>query len=126
MDTSTKKCKYRLNSTIYLTLDLSSDTHGKVAVAGHIAKVKEEFVLLDEKKDKDINQFHIRNMGVLIEANEKEMRGEMSGIYIQKGKQIIHTGRLAPEYMEGHEKSDFAKELVETLKAGTGKGGVHS
>jgi len=38
------KCKYRLNSTIYLTLDMSSEIHGKVAIAGHIAKVKEEFV----------------------------------------------------------------------------------
>jgi len=91
------KCKYRLNSTIYLMLDLTSEEHGKVAIAGHLAKVKEEFVVYNPS-EKDIALFHIRNMGTLIEANEKEMRGEMSGIYINKGKQIIHTGRLAPEY----------------------------
>ena len=67
------KCKYRLNSTIYLTLDLSSEQHGKVAVAGHIAKVKEEFVV-HNPAEKDIALFHIRNMGTLIEANEKDMR----------------------------------------------------
>ena len=46
-------------------------------------------------------------MGRLIEANELDMRAEMSGIYINKGKQIIHTGRLLDEYMTGEEKGAF-------------------
>ena len=45
MDHTTKKCKYRLNSTIYLTLDQNNEQYGKVAIAGHVAKVKEEFVV---------------------------------------------------------------------------------
>lgn len=49
----------------------------------------------------------------------------MTGVYINKGKQIIHTGRLAPEYKEGHEIGDFQAELIKTLKEGTGAGGVH-
>lgn len=49
----------------------------------------------------------------------------MTGVYINKGKQIIHTGRLAPEYKEGAEIGEFQQELVATLKAGTGAGGVH-
>ena len=57
------KCKYRLNSTIYLTLDLSSEAHGKVAIAGHLAKVKEEFVVCSASDAKDLTTFHIRNMG---------------------------------------------------------------
>ena len=69
--------------------------------------MKEEFVALDPKLDKDIGQFHIRNMGRMIEANELDMRAEMSGIYINKGKQIIHTGRLLEEYMTGEEKGAF-------------------
>ena len=57
------KCKYRLNSTIYLTLDMSSEVHGKVAIAGHIAKVKEEFVVYEAAKELyDVGRFHIRNM----------------------------------------------------------------
>ena len=46
-------------------------------------------------------------MGRLIEANELDMRAEMGGIYINKGKQIIHTGRLLEEYMTGEEKGAF-------------------
>ena len=53
---------------------MSSETHGKVAIAGHIAKVKEEFVVHNPAADKDLGLFHIRNMGTLIEANEKDMR----------------------------------------------------
>lgn len=64
---------------------MSSEQYGKVAIAGHLAKVKEEFVVYNPV-EKDLGLFHIRNMGTLIEANEKEMRGEMSGVYIQKGK----------------------------------------
>ena len=102
------KCKYRLNSTIYLTLGMSGEASGKIDIAGHIAKVKEDFAVLDPKIDKDVGQFHIRNMGKLIEQNELDMRAEMGGIYINKGKQIIHTGRLLEEYMTGAEKSAFA------------------
>jgi len=35
--------------------------------------VKEEFVV-HNPAEKDLGLFHIRNMGTLIEANEKEMR----------------------------------------------------
>ena len=41
----------------------------------------------------------------------------MSTIYINKGKQIIHTGRLHDEYMTAAEKGAFAKELIDTLNA---------
>lgn len=55
----------------------------------------------------DIQQFHIRNIGKLIEMNEGDIRSEMHGIYINKTKQIINTGRLRDEYMTAKEKGDF-------------------
>lgn len=88
---------------------MTNEAHGKVAIAGHIAKVKEDFIPYNTTTapEKDMGLFHIRNMGQMIEANERDMRQEMTGVYINKGKQIIHTGRLAPEYKEGHELGDF-------------------
>ena len=47
------------------------------------------------------------NIGRLIEANESEIRSELSSIYINKTKQIINTGRLREEYMSKDEKSKF-------------------
>lgn len=88
------KSKYRLNSTVYVTLQIENEAQGKIDLAGHISKVKDEFVTADGFDQKDMNQFHIRNIGKLIEENEKDIRGEMKGIYITKSKQIIHTARL--------------------------------
>lgn len=60
--------------------------------------------------------FHISQMGQLIEANETSMRTDMDGIYINKTKQIINTGRLREEYMTKEEKLNMQAEFVSTLK----------
>ena len=59
---------------------------------------------MDAKSGDD---FHLANIGRLIEANETEIRTEMDGIYINKTKQIINTGRLREEYMTKEEKLNF-------------------
>ena len=53
------------------------------------------------------DEFHIGNIGSLIEANETELRKDMDGIYINKTKQIINTGRLLESYMTKDEKLNF-------------------
>ena len=53
------------------------------------------------------DEFHLSNIGRIIEANESEIRNEMEGIYIGKTKQIINTGRLKEEYMTVDEKLVF-------------------
>ena len=61
------------------------------------------------------DEFHISNIGKLIEANETEIRTEMDGIYINKTKQIINTGRLREEYMTRDEKLNFQNELANAV-----------
>lgn len=39
----------------------------------------------------------------------------MDGIYINKTKQIINTGRLREEYMTKEEKLNFQRELQEAM-----------
>lgn len=51
----------------------------------------------------------------MIEANESEIRNEMDGIYINKTKQIINTGRLREEYMTVDEKLNFQRELQDAM-----------
>ena len=53
------------------------------------------------------DEFHIANIGRLIESNETEIRTDMDSIYINKTKQIINTGRLREEYMTKEEKLNF-------------------
>lgn len=61
------------------------------------------------------DEFHLSNIGRIIEANESEIRNEMEGIYIGKTKQIINTGRLKEEYMTPDEKLNFQKELSDAV-----------
>ena len=78
-------------------------------MAGNVTRFKEELVNLDPKQDASTQ--HIRIIGKMIETNESEIRGELNGIFINKSKQIINTGRLRDEYMSGQEKSNFQQEL---------------
>jgi hypothetical protein len=80
-------------------------------------KVREEYQTLDPKAD--LHDFHLKNIGKLIEANENEMRKESTNMYINKSKQIINTGRLTDEYMTGKEKSEFQQELAAVMAAQT-------
>jgi hypothetical protein len=43
----------------------------------------------------------------MIEINETEIRSELKGVFINKSKQIINTGRLRDEYMTPSEKGEF-------------------
>jgi len=86
------KVKYRLNSTIFLFIESHGDDFGVLNVGGQVLKVREEYQTIDPKVNP--HDFHLRNIGKLIEANENDMRSESTGIYISKSKQIINTGRL--------------------------------
>jgi hypothetical protein len=108
------KVKYRLNSTIFLFIESTADDYGHMSVGGQILKVKEEYQTMDPKADP--HDFHLKNIGKLIEANENEMRAESTGIYITKSKQIINTGRLQDEYMSKNERSAFQQELFAAMQ----------
>ena len=113
------KVKYRLNSTIFLFVESHGDSFGQLNVGGQVLKVREDYQTMDPKADP--HDFHLKNIGRLIEANENDMRAESTGIYITKSKQIINTGRLQDEYMNKDEKSAFQKELLAAMMKNANK-----
>ena len=110
-----QKVKYRVISTVFLFLKMNNAAQGKVELGGNIHKMREEQVTIDPKID--IEAFHIRNIGKAIEQNEADIRSEMNGVYLNKSKQIINTGRLRDEYMSKEEKLNFQNELLEAIKS---------
>lgn len=78
------KVKYRLNSTIFLFIESHASDYGNLSVGGHVSKVKEDYATMDPKADQ--HDFHLKNIGRLIESIETEMRSESTGIYISKSK----------------------------------------
>lgn len=86
------------------------DSFGNLEIAGNLSRTKDETFNFEAKAFGD--EFHIGNIGRLIEANETEIRQEMDSIYINKTKQIVNTGRLKEEYMTRDEKLNFQAELT--------------
>lgn len=52
----------------------------------------------------DASSSHVSTIGRLIEQNEGEIRQELNGIFINKSKQIIMTGRLREDFKTAQEK----------------------
>lgn len=104
------KVRYRVISTVFLKMISSSPSYGDLEVAGNVSRTKDEMFTIDPKSFGD--EYHIGNIGRLIEANETEIRHEMDSIYINKTKQIVNTGRLKEEYMTRDEKINFQAELA--------------
>ena len=92
----------------------ANPSYGDLEISGNLSRSvishindsvqKETQANMDAKSGDD---FHLANIGRLIEDNETEIRSEMDGIYINKTKQIINTGRLREEYMTKDEKLNF-------------------
>lgn len=88
------------------------DAYGNLEIAGNLSRSREEMCTMDARAQRDGDDFHIANVGRLIEQNETEIRQEMDSIYINKTKQIVNTGRLKEEYMTKDEKISFHNELA--------------
>lgn len=109
------KARYKVTSTVFLSLQNQNNTQGKIDMAGNITRVKEDIVVLDAKQS--ANDQHLALIGRMIEINESEIRSELKGVFINKSKQIINTGRLRDEYMTPQEKGEFQKELLAAIQA---------
>mmetsp|Transcript_1620 Transcript_1620/g.1100 ORF Transcript_1620/g.1100 Transcript_1620/m.1100 type:complete len:187 (+) Transcript_1620:326-886(+) len=107
-----KKARYRVTSTVFLKMISHNPAYGDLEIAGNLSKHKEDQAQMDAKSG---DEFHIENIGRLIEANETEIRTDMDSIYINKTKQIINTGRLKEEYMTKDEKLNFQSELAKAV-----------
>ena len=93
-------------------LSTNPESYGNLEIAGNLTRAREETYNIDQKAGGCNDEFHIGNIGRLIEANETEIRSEMDSIYINKTKQIVNTGRLKEEYMTRDEKLNFQAELA--------------
>lgn len=107
------KARYSVTSTVFLKMiSANQASYGNLEIAGNLTRKREETFAMDARSQKNSDEFHIGNIGRLIEANETEIRQEMDSIYINKTKQIVNTGRLKEEYMTRDEKINFQNELA--------------
>jgi hypothetical protein len=62
------KARYRVTSTVFLKmLATNSDAYGNLEIAGNLSRSREESYTMDARVQKDADEFHIGNIGKLIE-----------------------------------------------------------
>lgn len=66
-------------------ISVNQDSFGNLDIAGNLTRSREDTATIDQKTGTS-DEFHIGNIGRLIEANETEIRQEMDAIYINKTK----------------------------------------
>jgi capping protein (actin filament) muscle Z-line, beta len=100
---STKKAgqaSYRVISTVMITIEAVNPLVGNFAISGSCAKTTEQTVNMPAAGGKvDLDHFHIKTIGKIIENNEGELRNDVVENYINKQRQITNTARMLEEYM---------------------------
>lgn len=88
------QAKYRVISTVMISVESESDDIGAMSIHGSSSKTREETHALPSDGKSDLDQFHLRNIGKMIETNEGTLREEVTEHYVGKQRQITNTGRL--------------------------------
>lgn len=112
VDKSKGKVTYKITTSIILDIKLKNNDCGDVAIAGTLTKQKEETRTLDQKF---VDEFHLSNIGSMVEDMETWMRQELDTIYLGRAKEICQTTRI----IEGKElelkKEQLRKEIFSTI-----------
>lgn len=82
-----------------ITIEAVSPTVGNFTISGSCAKTTDETANLPSDQKVDMDHFHIKTVGKIIEANESMLRNDVVENYINKQRQITNTARLMEEYM---------------------------
>jgi capping protein (actin filament) muscle Z-line, beta len=99
--------QYRVISTVMITIDAATPTVGSFTISGSCSKTTDETVNLPSAGKIDLDHFHIRTIGKIIENNEGLLRNDVVENYINKQRQITNTARLMEEYMTREQKQKF-------------------
>jgi hypothetical protein len=65
-------------------IEHSNNEQGEVDISTNVTRLKEDYISIDTKMD--VQAFHLKSIGKLIEQNETEIRNELNAIFIHKSK----------------------------------------
>ena len=108
------KAKYKLTTTIMITMDTNGKESGVTNLAGSLTRQSEQTTAVT-----DVNT-HLVNIGHLIEEMEIDMRSNMDSLYIQKTNAIVSSIRsFEGGVQQGKEHTSKLNEAV--LDHGAGR-----
>jgi len=99
------KGKYKLTSTIMLTIETSNDNTGSVSLAGSLTRQYEKENIVNHENP------HINNIGKLVEDAEIQMRESLDSIYFAKTREIKDTLRNPMGFTELERRKNMSSQI---------------
>lgn len=98
---------YNLNTTVMVEFKIKNGQLGEIDLSGYRRENRQEVLPLPEEKMRE--EFHIANIGRMIEDMETKMRSELQLIYISKTQDVTHP----PTQIIFNTRYENTKELQE-------------
>eukprot|EP00527_Entomoneis_sp_CCMP2396_P003317 CAMPEP_0198143890 /NCGR_PEP_ID=MMETSP1443-20131203/11416_1 /TAXON_ID=186043 /ORGANISM="Entomoneis sp., Strain CCMP2396" /LENGTH=281 /DNA_ID=CAMNT_0043807193 /DNA_START=197 /DNA_END=1042 /DNA_ORIENTATION=- len=95
-DPEEKTCQYHVNSTVWVVVNPDHDYKDNTTtdVSAYLTK-RTSKVLKIEKFF--LEEYHVQNIGSIVEANEIDIRSNLEQVYLPKTKDIMDTIQKEPE-----------------------------
>lgn len=93
IDKAKQRANYRVTTTAMLSFVIENETAGEVTLAGTYTKQREESEAYKELTD----EFHLSNIGSLVEETETQVRNYLEIVYFGKTKGIVFSTRYEDE-----------------------------
>jgi len=103
------RAKYKLTSTVMLTIDTSTDQTGSVSLAGSLTKQSEKDGLVS------VENTHIVHIGKMIEDSENKMREALDSIYFAKTREISDTLRNVINQSEMDRRKKMSSQIGDAM-----------
>jgi len=104
------KAKYKLTSTIMLSIETTTESTGNVSLAGSLTRQQERDALVT------VENSHIVHIGRLVEDAELKMRESLEAIYFAKTREISDTLRNVLGTKELDKRKLMATQLGDAMK----------
>eukprot|EP01133_Synstelium_polycarpum_P013300 gene13300-15635_t len=106
-----KNARYKLISTIMLSIETENDNTGKVNLAGSLTR--------QEEKESPVNDVdtHVTNIGKMVEEMESKLRQTLETIYFGKTKQVVNELRSATGSSEAEKRKNLSNQIGSALSS---------
>jgi capping protein beta len=104
-----KDAKYKLTSTVMLSIETQTDQTGQVTLSGNLTRQAEQDYQFNDNND------HVSNIGRMIEDMELKLRNTIETIYFGKTKDIVNELRQLAGVEALNQRKNVAAKITENI-----------
>ncbi|KAL1304019.1 hypothetical protein AAFC00_000460 [Neodothiora populina] len=104
-----RTAKYKLTSTVILSLGNSSEALGDLDLSGNMTRQVEQDLPVDG------DEAHVANVGRMVEDMELKMRNLLQEVYFGKAKDVVGDLRSIPSISETNKDRATQREMINSI-----------